>query len=204
MSEEELMEAWPIFVVGQVGTDLDTEVLDSDNAVELSDILQSFDAFLKVHYFDYVENPEDLGEIGAGAANVGPEFTEFEFKSLKELVGIEEALAKKGEISTPSNFMEVLSEALKDSSRWKKWLKPEEKDKDFFELDEERRDWLLSTGARYVWGDSDVIESRSVLYENLKAEGYLPETIVESRIESAIDRYYHSFNLKNTGRLLKR
>ena len=97
LSESNLSDVWPCFVVGKVGTDLHTTIFDSQVAKEITAIALEYGSLIKGHYSDNVSNPEDYPLSGMGAANVGPEFTEMEYEGLCELESIQEALFKKGE-----------------------------------------------------------------------------------------------------------
>ncbi|WP_427365332.1 class II D-tagatose-bisphosphate aldolase non-catalytic subunit [Candidatus Caldatribacterium saccharofermentans] len=186
---------WPIFVVGKVGTDLHTTLFDPQVARVLSEKARSYGSFIKGHYTDYVENPEDYPKSGMGAANVGPEFTEEEYNALAELAHIEEELFARKLVVEKSEILEVLTQEVRKSGRWKKWLLPEEMGKDLLELPRERKMWLVKTGCRYIWAQPEVVAKRALLYENLKRNGYFPEDIVLTAIERALDKYFRAFNL---------
>jgi tagatose-1,6-bisphosphate aldolase non-catalytic subunit AgaZ/GatZ len=132
-----------------------------------------------------------------GGANVGPEFTEEEYKALMDLVDLEQKIGKTSGLKT------ALREAVVESGRWKKWLHADEEGRAFNELDEERQNWLIRTGSRYVWSDREVSTARARLYENLDgyrdAEGY-----VLWRIKQAMMKYYHAFNLIDFNSRLER
>ena len=84
--------AWPSFVVGKVGTDLDTDTFDPDVARRLTQAVAPYGALIKGHYTDGVANPEDYPLSGMGGANVGPELTEVEYEALVELVRLEKKI----------------------------------------------------------------------------------------------------------------
>jgi tagatose-1,6-bisphosphate aldolase non-catalytic subunit AgaZ/GatZ len=182
-------------VVGKVGTDLHTTLFDPQVARVLSEKARSYGSFIKGHYTDYVENPEDYPKSGMGAANVGPEFTEEEYNALAELAHIEEELFARKLVVEKSEILEVLTQEVRKSGRWKKWLLPEEMGKDLLELPRERKMWLVKTGCRYIWAQPEVVAKRALLYENLKRNGYFPEDIVLTAIERALDKYFRAFNL---------
>ena len=52
-------DAWPCFVVGKVGTDLHTTFFDPEVARKLTGIVAGYGSFIKGHYTDDVENPQD-------------------------------------------------------------------------------------------------------------------------------------------------
>ena len=190
-----LQEVWPIFVVGKVGTDLHTTLFDPHVALELARRARTYGSYIKGHYTDYVENPEEYPASLMGAANVGPEFTEEEYEALRELVNIEEQLFTEKCIPRKSELLQVLREEVEASGRWKKWLQEEERGKTLAELSPERQAWLVKTGCRYIWANPRVVKSRSLLYRHLSQNGYQPEEMVITRIERAMDKYFRAFNL---------
>lgn len=192
-----LADVWPSFVVGKVGTDLHTTTFDPVTAEELTRIAGSFGSLIKGHYSDNVSNPEAYPKSGMGAANVGPEFTECEYDGLMELVMIEEQLFSEGKIARRTGLKKALWEAVIASNRWQKWLSGDEDRTNFYSNSPERQQWLIKTGCRYVWENPEVVSARFKLYKNLEMLGIEASLIVESRIERALDKYFHSFNLMN-------
>lgn len=193
LAERDLIEVWPTFIVGKVGTDLHTPFFDPKTAMKLRKIAASYGSLIKGHYTDWVDNPEEYPQSGMGGANVGPEFTAVEVDSLRTLCAYETALTKSQGI-TPSHFYEVLADAVVDSGRWEKWLQPREPE-GFEELAEERRRWLVTTGARYVWTETSVVEARARLYENLRPIMSDPHGWVVERVANSIEKYVQAFNL---------
>jgi D-tagatose-1,6-bisphosphate aldolase subunit GatZ/KbaZ len=185
-----LTDAWPCFVVGKVGTDLHTTYFEPLIAKELTQSTLPYNALIKGHYSDYVDNPEDYPLSGMGAANVGPEFTEEEFKALMELMKLEK---KTG---ADSGLYQALEQAVLNSNRWQKWLFQDEKHLDFYDLNLERREWLMRTCSRYIWTEAAVQEARDQLYRNL-APYRDADAYVIWKIKTAIMKYYHAFNLIN-------
>ena len=202
LKEIGLPNIWPCFIVGKVGTDLNTTTFDSKVATMLTKKVKPSGSLIKGHYTDWVTNPEDYPLCGMGAANVGPEFTMSEYKALMELEDIEQQLLKKDRIAMESNIKDILWNSVIESDRWKKWLTSDEEVLSFTELSQDRQEWLISTGCRYIWQKPEVVVSRYRLYENLEFNGYEPEEIVLSRIERDIDKYYQSFNLVNLNKYL--
>jgi D-tagatose-1,6-bisphosphate aldolase subunit GatZ/KbaZ len=197
-----LTDVWPCFVVGKVGTDLHTTTFDSVVARQLTEIAKSYGSLIKGHYSDNVVNPEAYPESGMGAANIGPEFTEMEYDALIELEHIQHVLFLEGKIARPATMKKILWDAVVKSGRWKKWLHEDENETDFSANSSERQEWLVKTGCRYIWEDSEVVATRSKLYQNLTMQGIDAATIVESSIESAMDRYFYKFNLVGLNSLL--
>jgi tagatose-1,6-bisphosphate aldolase non-catalytic subunit AgaZ/GatZ len=184
---------WPVFVVGKVGTDLHTTEFDPEIAGRLVDIAAKNNTYIKGHYTDFVINPEDYPRTGVAAANVGPEFTALEYEGFMQLFKIEEKLYEDNRIAKKSSYKQVLEKAVIDSSRWKKWLKPGEKD--LGSIAPDRKELIIKTSARYVWAQPEVKVSQMQLYDNLEQNGYDPENFILLKIESAMDRYFRKFNL---------
>jgi len=202
LAQYDLSDAWPCFIVGKVGTDLHTSAFDPVVARQLSEIAREYGSLIKGHYSDNVINPEAYPESGMGAANVGPEFTELEYSGLIELEKIQKTLVAEGKISDPAQIRKILRESVIRSGRWRKWLQQGENPDDFYSLSYERQEWLIKTGCRYIWEDPQVISARSQLYNNLSDHGIEAATIVESSIESAMDKYFYQFNLVGLNNLL--
>ena len=170
--------------------------------MELTRVARQYGSVIKGHYSDGVTNPEAYPLSGMGAANVGPEFTEAEYKGLTELEIIEKNYHSQGKVARCSDIGLTLRNSVVNSGRWKKWLQPGEDSGNFENLSPERQDWLISTGCRYIWQNTEVLAARMQLYENLQAHGVLAEEIVLSIIESAMDKYFAAFNLRNLNDLL--
>ena len=197
-----LKDTWPCFVVGKVGTDLHTTLFDPVVARQLAEAARPYGSKIKGHYSDNVDNPEQYPLSGMGAANIGPEFTEREYDGLMELVSIENRLHHEGKIAKPSGMKERLWEAVIASKRWIKWLNDDESSDNFYGLDKNRQLWLIKTGCRYIWENPEVVAARSKLYSNMERNGIQSETIVQTGIGQAMDRYFYKFNLVNVSGLL--
>jgi len=195
-------KAWPCFVVGKVGTDLHTTEFDPNIAQKLVAIAEKYGSVIKGHYSDNVSNPEDYPASGMGGANVGPEFTEYEYSGLMELVQIEDRLYSERKLKKSSGLKEKIWKAVIDSGRWRKWLQKDENRDDFFSIREDRQEWLIKTGCRYIWQNRSVLEARAELYHNLQSQGIKAQEIVESKIESAMEKYFYAFNLVGLNNLL--
>lgn len=192
-----LEHAWPCFVVAQVGTDLHTTSFNPQAARRLYETLAPLGSLVKGHYSDWVENPLDYPATGMGGANVGPEFTAAEYLALRDLVYKEAALCRTLPGSSASGFLAALEQAVFDSGRWIKWLQPEERGLEFAALAPARREWLVQTGARYIWTQPSVQERRQRLYKNLMTVLPDPHGYVVDRIVQAMDRYINAFGLFN-------
>ncbi len=195
LEQRGLLHAWPCFIVGKVGTDLHTTDFDPEAAARLYEIVAPLGSLIKGHYTDWVANPEAYPAAGMGGANVGPEFTAAEYEALAELCAKEADLCRARSGLQPSNFMDVLEQAVVDSGRWQKWLLPDEQGKPFRELSPERRTWLVQTGSRYVWTQPSVTAARATLYRNLSAVHPDPHQVVVDRIARVIEKYVVAFHL---------
>lgn len=197
LKKEGLADVWPCFVVGKVGTDLHTTYFDKDVAKKLADKVRPYGSYIKGHYSDAVDNPEDYPTSGMGAANVGPEFTISEYDALIELENIEKELFAEDQIAQLSRIKDTLWQLVLDSNRWQKWLQPEERNIPFSSVPKERQEWIIKTCCRYIWQEPEAVLARYKLYENLKSRGIDGETIVLTRIERDMDKYFVAFNLVN-------
>jgi tagatose-1,6-bisphosphate aldolase non-catalytic subunit AgaZ/GatZ len=203
LEEEGLSDAWPCFVVAQVGTDLHTTTFDKQAAARLFELVSPLGSLVKGHYTDWVENPRDYPETGMGGANVGPEFTAREYVALTELCAREEEIIRNHASVEPSQFLQVLEKAVLDSGRWLKWLRPEERGRTFDQLEADRRLWLVKTGARYIWTDPSVVEARRRLYHNLERRMNDPHAYVVERVVDSIEGYLQAFNLVDSIKVLE-
>lgn len=202
LRNKNLAHVWPIFIVAKVGTDLHTINFDKDIAIKAVNMANSYGSFIKGHYTDFVSNPEDYPESGMGAANVGPEFTAAEYDALEELSELENKFYSEDKIGIKSNFKEELEKAVMDSNRWKKWLLNGEKNLDTISID--RKEWIIKTSCRYVWAKPEIKCSQSLLYSNLKLNGIDSKNWTIMKIESAIDKYFRSFNLIDINEKIKK
>lgn len=198
LDEAGLTDIRPCFVVGQVGTDLHTTVFDERAARRLGAVAAEFGATLKGHYTDDVANPEAYPAAGMGGANVGPEFSMRETDGLLELEARERALGPDLP-QGPSRMAEVLTGAVRDSGRWRKWLLPGERGGELEFLPEERRRWIIRTGSRYVMASSEVRAARERLYGNLTSAGIPAHDMVLDHIGRSLDRYFRAFHLASAG-----
>ena len=197
-----LPDIWPCFIVGKVGTDLDTTVFDGEVAKKLTAKVRPLGSYIKGHYTDDVANPEEYPLCGMGAANVGPEFTISEYRALCELEDLETQASAEGRVAVPSRMRETLRDEVHASHRWEKWLHEDEQGKDLGELTPERQDWIVATCCRYIWQQPRPLAARSFLYDNLSRLGIDAEGIVLGRIERDMDKYFRAFNLIGLNDLL--
>jgi len=197
-----LEDVWPCFIVGKVGTDLDTTVFDAKVASRLTSKVRPLGSYIKGHYTDDVANPEEYPLSGMGAANVGPEFTMSEYRALCELEAVEKRLEAEGRVAVLSNMRNTLLEAVHASHRWEKWLHEDELGKDLNELSPQRQDWIVATCCRYIWQQAAPLAARGFLYDNLERCGIDAESVVLGRIERDMDKYFRAFNLIGLNDLL--
>jgi tagatose-1,6-bisphosphate aldolase non-catalytic subunit AgaZ/GatZ len=207
LAELGLADAWPCFIVGKVGTDLHTSDFDPASARALYQRVAPLGSLVKGHYTDWVANPADYPATGMGGANVGPEFTATELAALRELCAREAELVSQGAGRQLSGFERDLRAAVIESDRWRKWLTPDEEltvasEPGFDALALERQEWLVATGARYVWTHPRVLAARGRLYDNLRGEIADANGFVVDRIAANIQTYIDAFNLRDSVSLL--
>lgn len=179
----------PSFVVGDIGTTLDTTHFNVARARTLTRQAQeALGAVLKGHYTDAVENLSAYPRSGMGGANVGPGLSAAEYDALADLTRLE------SDLGADSGFADALRSAIIDSGRWQKWMHPEEEGLPFDALAEDRQRWLMRTGSRYVWATSAVQEARARLYDNVSACRNA-SAFVHWRVRTEILRYMHAFHL---------
>ena len=183
-----LPDIWPCFIVGKVGTDLDTTLFDGEVAKRLTSKVRPLGSYIKGHYTDDVANPQDYPLCGMGAANVGPEFTISEYRALCELEQMEKDYHAEGRVAVLSHMKEILLEEVHESHRWEKWLHADEQGLDLCELTPERQDWIVATCCRYIWQQPRPLSARGTLYANLTRLGIDAEEIVLGRIERDMDK----------------
>ncbi|HQH41920.1 MAG TPA: class II D-tagatose-bisphosphate aldolase, non-catalytic subunit [Bacteroidales bacterium] len=202
LKEVQMEHVWPCFVVGKVGTDLHTTDFDPEIAGKLAEIAAQYGSVIKGHYTDNVKNPQAYPLSGMGGANVGPEFTEREYDALLELERIHDSLSFEGKIGRQVHMKELLSKAVVDSGRWRKWMQPDEDRENFYANPPNRQEWLIKTGCRYIWEKPEIVAARYRLFENLKLQGIDAGSIVEAYIGRAMDKYFSAFNLVDLNSLL--
>lgn len=202
LAKNNLEDVWPCFIVGKVGTDLHTTLFDPVVAKKLVAAAKVYGSYIKGHYSDSVDNPEEYPASGMGAANVGPEFTEHEYDGLMELSEIEKDLFENKQIAKTSNIKQVIWDAVVKSGRWKKWLHNGENADDFYKNSVERQEWLIKTCSRYIWENSDVLVGRTKMIDNVQNHGIDADEVLVSHIEKAMDRYFYKFNLVDLNNLL--
>ncbi|MCX8188025.1 MAG: class II D-tagatose-bisphosphate aldolase, non-catalytic subunit [Nitrososphaeria archaeon] len=196
LRKRNLENVWPCFIVGNVGTFLTpVNKFNPEKARTLVEIAKTYGLYVKGHYTDYVSNPEEYPKSGMGGANIGPELAHAEYIALEELAQLEGILHDRGQIQELSRITEKLDEAVIKSGRWMKWLTEEEKFLEFNQLPENRRKWLLGTGARYVLSSPGFVQARSRLQENLRRLGADLERVVMAKLRDVLWKYAHAFNL---------
>ena len=195
MTGLKLMDAWPAFFVANVGTGLFSANFSPGAANQVYTATAPTGALAMGHYTDWVDDPSLYPQSGVGCASLGPELTVEEVHALSDLCEQEAKVLAGNTQIAPSNFLETLEQAVIASQCWKKWLRLEEKDKDFAELELPRQVRLIESGARYVWSDPGVKAARQNLYENLSSVMTDPQSYVVERIVTVIENYIYAFNL---------
>ena len=198
LQASKLLHAWPCFIVGKVGTDLHTINFDPEVAHKLYERVSPLGSLIKGHYTDLVANPQEYPHSGMGGANVGPEFTFTELNALYILCDAEDSVCAHKASLTSSHFRDTIKSAVLDSNRWEKWLLPDEVGLSFDDLTHDRQDWLIGTGARYVWTHPQVLGARRLLYTNLASQGTDPHCQVIDCIAQNMQKYIDAFNLRNS------
>ena len=178
----------PSFVVGDLGTRLDSGRFDADRARRFVTAAAEVDVLVKGHYTDDVNAPAAYPLNGVGGANVGPGLSAVEANAVRGLVDLESRLGAE------SGVVEALRTAVVESGRWTKWLRPDEEGTAFADLPDDRQRWLVNTGSRYVWTTPEVQAARDALYERV-APYRNAEAFVQWRLKTAILHYMHAFNL---------
>lgn len=191
----DLLRCWPCFFVADVGTNLHTTHFDDRLALALGGVVHPFGSALKGHYTDFVDAPASYPLAKMGGANIGPEFSAVEYLAVMEMATVERNVLLRGGARREGSGIEtVLTEAILETGRWKKWLHADEKGRAFGELPEERQQWLLRTGSRYVWSEARVRLARGRMVETLAVEVDAEKFIVD-RLENSIDAYVQAFGL---------
>ena len=85
LAERGLAHIWPCFIVGKVGTDINTSYFDPEAANHLYGMVAPMGSLIKGHYSDWVANPKAYPQTGMGGANFGPELTVEEYLALADL-----------------------------------------------------------------------------------------------------------------------
>ncbi|WP_022835156.1 class II D-tagatose-bisphosphate aldolase non-catalytic subunit [Salisaeta longa] len=177
----------PVFVVGDLGTQLNTQAFDASRARRFATLAhERLGALLKAHYTDDVDDLPAYPLHGVGGANVGPGLAAVEYDALCELA----ALAER--IGAPSEIPSVVRHAVVASERWTKWV--DDPAPAFDALPASTQAWLVRTGSRYVWSTAAVQEARRALYDRVQPYRNGP-AYVHWRLRTALLRYLHAFNL---------
>jgi hypothetical protein len=195
MMSLKMMDSWPALFVANVGTGPFSAEFSPAAANQVYTATAPTGALAMGHYTDWVDDPSLYPQSGVGCAILGAELTAEEVHALQDLSGQESTVLAGNTRIAPSNFLEILEQAVIASQCWKKWLKPEEKDKEFAELELPRQIRMLESGARYVWAEPGVKAARQNLYDNLSSVMTDPQSFVVERIGKVIENYIYAFNL---------
>jgi hypothetical protein len=110
----------PSFVVGDLGTRLDSGAFDAARARRFVAAAEETGTLVKGHYTDDVTTPSDYPLSGVGGANVGPGLSAVEAEAVRALAELE------SELGHDSRMVNTLRSAVVESGRWTKWLRPDE------------------------------------------------------------------------------
>ncbi len=180
----------PTFAVGDLGTRLDGHTFDEKRASQVVAVARSFDMGIKAHYSDDLRHPNRYPSIGISAANVGPGLAGVEVDVLTQL---EE---RSGVVAKNSGFTQALYQALDESGRWRKWVSDEGSISDLGDVPEKTRSRLVRSCSRYVLSTERVRAARRELLDAVgRYSGVDPQRVVVARLETALMRFYQSFNL---------
>jgi len=194
-----------LFVVGQVGTTMSIDMqnnFDPDQARKLVQITDDNDAFLKVHYTDWLDNSilADFPEIGIGAANVGPEFAA---ALIEGLVSLEEkekrALKRHGAEARLSEFFETFKTVAVKEAPWEKFAPDSLDGEELKRFARKNRENIAYCVGRYVLNKPQVRQARETLNENVREFSIVEdaEMFLVERVRATIHRYVEAFNLDN-------
>lgn len=194
-----------LFVVGQVGTTMRIDMqndFDPDQARKLVQITGDNDAFLKVHYTDWLDDSilADFPEIGIGAANVGPEFAAALIKGLVELEEKEKRVLRRHDAEGGlSEFFETFKTVAVEEAPWGKFAPDGLKGQELKEFARENRENIAYCVGRYVLNEPQVRKAREALNENVREFSIVEdvEMFLVEKIRAAIHRYVEAFNLDN-------
>jgi D-tagatose-1,6-bisphosphate aldolase subunit GatZ/KbaZ len=194
----------PAFIVGQTGTLVrmteNVGSFDAGAAETLSRISKMHSTGLKEHNADYLSDSILLQHpaLGISAANVAPEFGVAETEAYLELGRVESEERERGDLSSSSNIIDIISKKAVSSGRWRKWMVGKARD---MTLEEAQRDdrirmQIARICGHYVFGDPEVHDSLHKLRGNLAVLGINAEAYVDDRVERSIDRYVTCFGLQ--------
>ena len=195
----------PAFIVGQTGTLVrmteNVGRFDAAAAQALSRVAENHSTGLKEHNADYLADSLLLQHplLGISAANVAPEFGVEETAAYLDLGRVEQRARDRGDISSSSGFIQIITKKAIASERWRKWMIGEAQDMPLAEAekDERARTQIVRICGHYLFDDPEVLETIEQLRRNLAVLEIDLDRYVDYRVERSIDRYLTCFNLEN-------
>lgn len=204
--EEELTSKdlpMPTFIVGQTGTLVrKTEQageFNFDNAYELAEMAKKYKVGLKEHNGDYLDDVSLLMHVPSQitATNVAPQYGTEETRAYLKLAAVEQELADKKLINSPSKTYEVLLNHAIKSERWRKWMVGDQVNLTIEEIvnDKELSNEILDIAGHYTFNNDEVKDEIEKLYKNLEKHHIKGQRFVIDHIKRPIRDYAEAYNL---------
>lgn len=194
----------PTFIVGQTGTLVrKTEQagkFNFDNALELAQMAKKYKVGLKEHNGDYLDDVSLLMHVPSQitATNIAPQYGTEETRAYLKLGQVENALAERNLIDSPSNIYNVLLEHAIKSERWRKWMVGDQVNLSVDEIvsDKDLSEEILDIAGHYTFNNNEVKEEIEKLYVNLNQHNIDGNRFVIDHIKRPIREYSEAYNLK--------
>lgn len=194
----------PTFIVGQTGTLVrKTEQagkFNFDNALELAQMAKKYKVGLKEHNGDYLDDVSLLMHMPSQitATNIAPQYGTEETRAYLKLGQVEDALAERNLIDSPSNIYNVLLEHAIKSERWRKWMVGDQVNLSVDEIvsDKDLSEEILDIAGHYTFNNNEVKEEIEKLYVNLNQHNIDGNRFVIDHIKRPIREYSEAYNLK--------
>lgn len=194
----------PTFIVGQTGTLVrKTEQagkFNFDNALELAQMAKKYKVGLKEHNGDYLDDVSLLMHVPSQitATNIAPQYGTEETRAYLKLGQVEDALAERNLIDSPSNIYNVLLEHAIKSERWRKWMVGDQVNLSVDEIvsDKDLSEEILDIAGHYTFNNNEVKEEIEKLYVNLNQHNIDGNRFVIDHIKRPIREYSEAYNLK--------
>lgn len=194
----------PTFIVGQTGTLVrKTEQagkFNFDNALELAQMAKKYKVGLKEHNGDYLDDVSLLMHVPSQitATNIAPQYGTEETRAYLKLGQVEDALAERNLIDSPSNIYNVLLEHAIKSERWRKWMVGDQVNLSVDEIvsDKGLSEEILDIAGHYTFNNNEVKEEIEKLYVNLNQHNIDGNRFVIDHIKRPIREYSEAYNLK--------
>ncbi len=212
--EEELTSKdlpMPTFIVGQTGTLVrKTEQageFNFDNAYELAEMAKKYKVGLKEHNGDYLDDVSLLMHIPSQitATNVAPQYGTEETRAYLKLAAVEQELADKKLIDSPSKTYDVLLNHAIKSERWRKWMVGDQINLRIEDIvnDKELSNEILDIAGHYTFNNDEVKNEIEKLYKNLEKHHINGQRFVIDHIKRPIRDYAEAYNLKGATTRIK-